>query len=842
MSDLQDENYYLNEIFSFLKDIEGSKAILPDDDEKLKENKINILSEDLFEDLYYNLLYYYKSNGNKKIESNEQKSLYKSLYELLSIIYESDITSFRNSKVKLTLVYLIDFFRESKLINLEIVCNVIYNLKDIFSYITNNRIEDIICKFEVDAYKIAKQCCIVFIGDSNVEIENFDKLDSFGKIMHAIQKLCNVTIPFHLKGFIDYYEMPNKIKPLIIKIYNYIDEINPFKKEKETNNKYNLYQGYSLYEILVNFNEKRDKIDIPDFYELKKNRIIDINAKAILELSLKLLRSKSKEDLEKVLINVNINSKVEIPKISNNFNNTKEYYKDLYNQLQYYIMEYKNNPKKKICKIIYEDFYRVLWLNFIKQLLLNITEKKLEKNHIKIIFYFIVNLFSPDIDTESALEFRIDTIPILYSQCDIRDFLLNNEYIFQILDKDYLDCYTLSENKIKYNQKIINIIDKQIIQDKELIDVRKKNIYMNCEITHILDCSPYLPLPLLKHYVQQEVILVFKKSDISLSNFLQNCFCDLGSLIPETFINSIKTMNFKVLKEEEKEDLIEQILKEQDFQDLLKEIMKSNVMKNAYLIMNKFYFSNGKFNQDEEMNIIKNNKIIDLEKIEKETFEKVKNIKNTNKEKISQENELNNNEIINNDTNNNKIIEESEFNFINDKPIISYYNKFCKQLDNFDYSNIFIIMGLPKTIKGFTFRFLKIVINTNGIILNMDDNSKIILLKAYLIFILIHEQNHFIKRYFNINYGVHLCDTPNINGYDEGGRHLIKLLFGDEMIHKNINIEQAKYILDKNNWANKSIYEFKSDFKKIKIGGTKDTIVYLTSEYSSTCDHSKLHI
>ena len=242
------------------------------------------------------------------------------------------------------------------------------------------------------------------------------------------------------------------------------------------------------------------------------------------------------------------------------------------------------------------------------------------------------------------------------------------------------------------------------------------------------------------------------------------------------------------------------------------------------------------------MNIIKNNKIIDLEKIEKETFEKVKNIKNTNKEKISQENELNNNEIINDDTNNNKIIEESEFNFINDKPIISYYNKICKELDNFDYSNIFIIMGLPKTIKGFTFRFLKIVINTNGIILNMDDNSKIILLKAYLIFILIHEQNHFIKKYFNINYSVHLCDTLNINDYNEGGNDLIKLLFGDDMIHKNINIEQAKYILDRNNWVNKSIYEFKSDFEKIKNGGTKDTIVYLTSEYSSTCDHSKLHI
>ena len=230
MSNLKNENNYLNKIFSFLKDIDSAKIILPDDDKLLKENEINILSKNLFKDLYNNLLYYYKSNGSKKIETNEQKSFYKSLYELLSIIYESNLDIFRDSSVKLALVYLIDFFRESKVINLEIVFNIIYSLQDIFMNITNNSIKDIIYKFEKDAYKTAKQCLIVFVGDFEVEIENFDKLDSFGKIMYAIKNLYGVKIPFHLKGFIDYYNMQNNIKPLIIKIYNYLKLFNNFLK------------------------------------------------------------------------------------------------------------------------------------------------------------------------------------------------------------------------------------------------------------------------------------------------------------------------------------------------------------------------------------------------------------------------------------------------------------------------------------------------------------------------------------------------------------------------------------------------------------------------------------
>ena len=61
------------------------------------------------------------------------------------------------------------------------------------------------------------------------------------------------------------------------------------------------------------------------------------------------------------------------------------------------------------------------------------------------------------------------------------------------------------------------------------------------------------------------------------------------------------------------------------------------------------------------------------------------------------------------------------------------------------------------------------------------------------------------------------------------------------MINKNINLKQAEYILNTENWKEKSIYEFRKDFLNIKSGGDKNTISYLNSENSSICDHSKLH-
>ncbi len=155
-------------------------------------------------------------------------------------------------------------------------------------------------------------------------------------------------------------------------------------------------------------------------------------------------------------------------------------------------------------------------------------------------------------------------------------------------------------------------------------------------------------------------------------------------------------------------------------------------------------------------------------------------------------------------------------------------------------------MSLPKTIKGFTFRFLKIVLNCNGIRFNgkIDNSNLNDLLEAYLVFVMVHEQNHFMKRFFNINEDYRLCGTPKINNDEgEGGKLLIELLFGDPLIHKSLNEEQAKYILNIGNWENKTLKNFRKDFEKIpKNDHNKSSIVYLDSFNSTICDHSKLTI
>jgi len=51
------------------------------------------------------------------------------------------------------------------------------------------------------------------------------------------------------------------------------------------------------------------------------------------------------------------------------------------------------------------------------------------------------------------------------------------------------------------------------------------------------------------------------------------------------------------------------------------------------------------------------------------------------------------------------------------------------------------------------------------------------------------------------------CCTPKINVLDEeeGGKQLIKLLFGDSLINNFINVEQAKYILEIDNSINNNL-------------------------------------
>ena len=836
MSDFN-ENDYLSKIFSFLQEIENldnNNTILIDYNPDLNEIDLDIQSKHLFKDIYNNLLYYYQLNETKNISSNEQKYFYRALIDIIRIIFESNPDFFyQDDIIKTVLIYLINFFKESMAVNLEIVCKMFFCLQIIIENIESDKIYNKESQFETKVLVTIKSCLNKFIGDFEVEIKNLDKLDNFNKIIETLNSLKNIKKPFYLKGFIEYYKKPIQIKLLIIKIYEYIKEINPFKNDISSNLNYHFYQAYSLYEILL-YNNQYD-IDISDFNNIKTKRIKDNNAKSILELTIKLLKTQTNEEFQKILSQENINLEANSPKISNNFDSTENYYKDLYDQLNYYLMEYKKNPTSKTCKIIFNDYSRVLWLNFNKRLLLNLSQKDIEKPNIKVIFYFIVNLFYPEIDTESSLEFREDTIPILYSQCFFSKLLLDNEEIYRILDKDYSQYYTNSEKKIIFNQMFINIINKKILKNKNVKDFQDKNTNKSLEVSLMLKCYKYLPLPLLQHFFEDELhIVTIENSKLDLFNFYRNCFCDLGSSNKNNFIDTIRSMNLIERNEDEKENLINEIIKESDFIDTLKKIMTSPVVNNAYYIINKFYLSNGSFNQEEEIEIIKNKKIINLDEEENKVIEESKN-KNKSSNIELKINESNREEQ-------NNSIKEEVNNLINGKPIISYYNRFCKELENYDYSNIFIIMGLPKTIKGFTFRFLKIIINTKGIIMNMDDDKKSsTLLKAYLIFVIIHEENHFIKRYFNKDINAHLCDTPKINGYNEGGKHLIKLLFGEDMINKNINLEQAKFILKINNWTQKSIYEFRKDFSNIKTGGdSKDTISYLSSGYSSICDHSKL--
>ena len=136
------------------------------------------------------------------------------------------------------------------------------------------------------------------------------------------------------------------------------------------------------------------------------------------------------------------------------------------------------------------------------------------------------------------------------------------------------------------------------------------------------------------------------------------------------------------------------------------------------------------------------------------------------------------------------------------------------------------------------------MLNSKGIVFNSNDNEyNNTLLKAYLAFVIIHEQNHYIKRFMNENIDTEICKTPKIDGEDEaeGGKFLIKLLFGDALIKKSLNIKQAEYILNIKNWKKSSVKDFRKGFLAIKsTDGKQNSIILLSSKTDSICDHTKL--
>lgn len=127
-----------------------------------------------------------------------------------------------------------------------------------------------------------------------------------------------------------------------------------------------------------------------------------------------------------------------------------------------------------------------------------------------------------------------------------------------------------------------------------------------------------------------------------------------------------------------------------------------------------------------------------------------------------------------------------------------FIKKYDKENENFkDFKNLLILKILSYGDRAYNLPYLKkIVINPAQFNFKekIDDNELKYILKAYILVILLHETEHFLRpvekndKVFN--------DTPRDR---EGGRMFIKYLFGVLSIN-HIDINQSKKILDSKFW------------------------------------------
>ena len=785
MSDINKEKQYISLIIEQLK--KHSKKI--EEEEKLKENIIDTNSGNFFECLYNNLLYFIQSNQSDNNSSSEiQKNLVLGIADVLEVLYDKrPHCFFKYDFVKSILIYSVYSFKSSLNLNNEYIIKIFLSFEELIENVSHTIIENEIDNFENQLVDIIEVLMNKYENDFEKKILIQKGKDKYQDIIDSLFDI-KVDLPFYLKGFLDYNNLKNPTKFLMIKISKYFEMLNPFEKEYNSI-AHNLYQGYLLYGIISKKNEFNNfGFNFEKFNDIRSNRIKDKNAQIILELAIQLLDEPNKNIFEK-LKEKNIDFTSERPKISTNFDDTKNYYKDLYQQLKYYLNQYKEN-NKKLCKISIKIYLKIFWLNFIKLLFLNLKEEDLTKNEIKIIFYFIVNLFNPDIDSSKSLEFSEDIVSILLSQYPLT--ILDDIEIYKMIDDNYSKYYPESKEINEVIQLYISEINKRLLNNSNVIKFKNEKKKESIEIDNIIKYNKYLPFSLLKDYLAKfKVKAEDKKSIISsdLLNFYSYCFFDLEENDKKNYI--FKIMNINISINEENNTNINEIINDNDFLELIHEIMTSSVMKDAYSRISNLFLTNGKFDINGEM----------------------------------------------------KITKEQE-NLINGLPLFYYYEKFCESSNANKYHNLFIVMRLPEFIKGFTFRFLKVVLNSEGIKFKSENNNYILtLLKAYLVFVIFHEQNHYIQRFLNVDIDIQLCKTPKIGEDDEGeeGKLLIKLLFGDALINKTLNIKQAEYILDIKNWKKHNAIDFRKDFLSLKIEeGDETSIIYLTSGKNSICDHTKL--
>ena len=790
MSKIKNENTeedYLALIFKYL----NKNPMKIETDGELEEIDFDLSSKNIFQSLYNNFVFFY-NNYKEEINSSLdlQKYFRSEIKDILNILYENIPECFHeNDFIKSALIFLIYSYKSSIDLNPELILRIFSSFYTLIKSISHISIEKEIQAFEINIVRTIKSLINKYEVDYEKKINIPQENPMYKNLIFSLFKF-EKKLPLYLRGFLEYDDQNNAKKFLIIKIYKYFEMSSPFDKEYEEMD-YNLYLGYALYGIVSN-KEKFDKFEFSfkEFIDKKNNRIKDTNAKNILELSIKLLNEKFNYDFIECLNKEKIDFIAEPPKISNNYDNTKEYYKDLYEQLIYYLNKYKNNNKNnKICQITKKTYTRVFWLNLNRLLLLNLKENDLEKHEIKIIFYFIVNLFNPEADSSKSIEFKEETVPILLFQCPINN--LDNIDIFKIIDRNYSQFYPNSKGIDTLIKLSIDKMNQKIQQNANVKDNINNNKIKEKEINKIVKCNKYLPFSLLKQYIKDsDIDANINEIDIMSKIFLFYglCYYDLESNSQQDYLNKIGQI--KILEDNQDDD-IKNIVNDNSFLELINKIMTSKVMQDAYVRISNWYLTNGNIVIDGEMKKIDGNE-----------------------------------------------------NLINKQPLINYYEKFIESAKVDNYSNLFIVMELPEFIKGFTFRFLKVVLNSKGIVFNSDNNeNKITLLKAYLVFVIIHEQNHYIKRYLNVDIDTEMCKTPKIGEKDEaeGGKFLIKLLFGDPLIKKTLNIKQAEYILDIKNWQKSSVKEFRDGFLAIKTeDGKENSIIFLSSETDSICDHTKL--
>ena len=722
-----------------------------------------------------------ESKQKKNIEIPEyMKFFVENLIERISSILEDKIyiNSLNNNyNVQIVVGYLFkiiksnfNFFPSHRLVLIiyECLCYSIWNDENISNFINKYTTE------------LNKDLCECFLSDyikienkNNIVLNyNINEKNNFTNNIGAIE-LLKEQFKINNKPYLDFFiKFKNKCYPK--DKYYYIMVINYLKKFSKHNNVDLKICLYSLLNYLKKhnyFKEIYDESNIMDISNELNKKLMNEKVKNIIQYSLKILTSKTLEDIHKIGKEIN-DIECTRPKISDKFNNTKEYYEDILNNLYYNIKQIKEIPN-----IFYRTQEKKYWCCIIKLLDLLLDDDIINDTSVKLIFYFIVTLLNNDLGflTEKDFISNIFNSFICVIFNNKMNILLYPEISFLFInDQEFYDIFFNSENEEYYYNKTDNIIIAYNI-----------NLFKNKDISIMNDYQfKNKFLWLYKDLYQSSV-----ESYIGVNDFYNSYKI---SKMNNKYSNIIHILYFYYNR------ILEEDCEEIDL----------NITENNYSKINKIrqYISQALFDE----NFLKLIKNIVKSDVVKEAY------------KIIRQKDIEENK------------EHTNFNILN------YYNDFCNSIDNKINKELFIFMDLSTDYKAFTFRFLKIIINTSNISFKLQKNDfkeNITLIKAFLIFLILHELNHLIKRLPNIDKDSDKVMTPR----KEGGKELIELLFGNHLLNRNINIEQANYILDYGNWFG-SLSSFCGGYKSIKNDYKGNSICYDLNEYDSICYDGFLRI